>query len=106
MYCFIFINILKLMAKFILTETQLKKLQEQGLNSVAMDLDIYTQPMQVDSSNGNEDVEQTVEEIMLKLQELLAMFKTGKKLHPELQGRLDKNLDDINNNFENIKYEE
>ena len=94
------------MAKYILTESQLKKLQEQGGNAVAMDLDIYSQPMKVDTSNGNEDVEETVEDIMSKLQELLAMFKTGKKLHPELQGRLDKNLDDINKNFENIKYEE
>jgi ribosome-associated translation inhibitor RaiA len=94
------------MAKYILTESQLKKLQEQGSNSAAMDLDIYVQPMEIDSSNGNEDVEETVQEIMSKLEELLAMFKTGKKLHPELQGRLDKNLDDINKNFENIKYQE
>jgi ribosome-associated translation inhibitor RaiA len=94
------------MAKYILTESQLKKIQEQGSNSAAMDLDIYVQPMQVDSSNGNEDVAETVEEIMSKLQELLSMFKTGKKLHSELKRRLDKNLDDINKNFENIKYQE
>ena len=75
------------MRKIILTESQIKKLTEQGLNSVAMDLDIYTQPTQIDTNNGNLDVEETIENIITKLEEVLSMFKTGKKVHPELKNR-------------------
>jgi uncharacterized protein Yka (UPF0111/DUF47 family) len=52
------------------------------------------------------DVEDTVENIISKLQEVLAMFKTGKKVHPELKDRFFEILDKINSNFENIKYED
>jgi len=94
------------MSKIILTESQIKKLTEQGGNSVAMDLDIYTQPTQTDTNNGNLDVEETIENIIAKLEEVLSMFKTGKKVHPELKSRFFGILDDINLNFENIKYED
>lgn len=94
------------MRKIILTESQIKRLTEQGGNAVAMDLDIYTQPTQIDTNNGNLDVEETIENIMLKLEEVLSMFKTGKKVHPELKNRFFAILDDINLNFENIKYED
>ena len=46
------------------------------------------------------------ENIILKLEEVLSMFKTGKKVHPELKNRFFGILDDINLNFENIKYED
>jgi hypothetical protein len=94
------------MRKIILTESQLKRLTEQGGNSVAMDLDIYTQPMKIDTNNGNLDVEETVDTIISKLQEVLAMFKSGKKVHPELKNRFFEILDKINSNFEDIKYED
>lgn len=106
MFGFIFINILKIMSKIILTESQLKRLIETGSNSAAMDLDIYTQPIQVDTDNGNGDVEDTIDDIISKLQELSSMFKTGKKTHPELKNRLFGILDSINSNFEDIKYED
>ena len=44
------------MLKVIITENQYKKLVESGSNTVAMDLDIYTQPMRTDTDNGNLDV--------------------------------------------------
>jgi hypothetical protein len=94
------------MSKIILTESQVKRLIEQGGNFSAMDLDIYTQPTKIDTNNGNLDVEDTVENIISKLQEVLAMFKTGKKVHPELKDRFFEILDKINSNFENIKYED
>ena len=94
------------MLKVIITESQYKKLMERGSNSVAMDLDIYTQPTKIDTNNGNLDVEETIENIIAKLEEVLAMFKTGKKVHPELKNRFFGILDDINLNFENIKYED
>lgn len=94
------------MGKIIITESQFQKLMETGSNSVAMDLDIYTQPMTVDTSNGNENVEETVDEIISKLKELSSMFETGLKVHPELKSRLFGILDDINSNYEQIKYQD
>ena len=94
------------MGKFIISETQLKKLLESGAgsNSVAMDLDIYTQPIQYDTDNGNQDEEGAVQDVIDKLQELLSMFKSGKKVNSNQRNKIFKNLDDINSNFESIKY--
>jgi hypothetical protein len=94
------------MGKFIITEKQLKKILETtaGSNSVAMDLDIYTQPTNYDTNNGNLDEEEAVQDVIDKLQELLSMFKSGKKVNSDQRNKIFKNLDDINSNFENIKY--
>jgi hypothetical protein len=92
------------MGKIIITEKQLKRLLETGSNSVAMDLDIYTQPTNYDTDNGNLDEEGAVQDVIDKLQELLSMFKSGKKVNSHQRNTIFKNLDDINSNFENIKY--
>jgi len=94
------------MLKVIITESQYKKLMESGSNSVAMDLDIYTQPMQIDTDNGNIDVIDASEEIIDSLEELISMFKGGKKTRPELKNKIYKGLDDIKNAYSEIKYEE
>jgi hypothetical protein len=94
------------MLKVIITESQYKKLLETGSNSVAMDLDIYTQPMQTDTDNGNIDVIDASEEIIDSLEELISMFKGGKKTRPELKNKLYKGLDDIKNAHSEIKYED
>jgi hypothetical protein len=94
------------MLKVIITESQYKKLMERGSNSVAMDLDIYTQPMQTDTDNGNIDVIDASEEIIDSLEELISMFKGGKKTRPELKNKIYKGLDDIKNAYSEIKYEE
>jgi hypothetical protein len=94
------------MLKVIITESQYKKLLERGSNSVAMDLDIYTQPMQTDTDNGNIDVIDASEEIIDSLEELISMFKGGKKTRPELKNKIYKGLDDIKNAYSEIKYEE
>ena len=52
----------------IIKESQLIKLME-----TAMDLDIYVQPKNFSASNGNEDLEGTIEDSIQKLQELLIM---------------------------------
>lgn len=93
------------MKKILITEKQLKKLVETGSNSAAMDLDIYVQPVTYDTSNGNEDEENAVEQIIDKLQELLSMFKSGKKVNSQQKNEIFKELDSINSNFENIKYQ-
>jgi len=94
------------MLKVIITEKQYKKLVESGSNSVAMDLDIYTQPMQTDTDNGNIDVIDASEEIIDSLEELISMFKGGKKTRPELKNKIYQGLDDIMNAYSEIKYEE
>jgi hypothetical protein len=94
------------MSKIILTESQLKRLIETGSNSVAMDLDIYSQPMTTHTDNGNLDVEDAVEDIISKMEELKSMLKAGKQVHPELKNRIFAGLDQINNAFSNIKYED
>ena len=72
------------MLKVIITENQYKKLVESGSNTVAMDLDIYTQPMRTDTDNGNLDVIDASEEVIDSLEELISMFKGGKKTRPEV----------------------
>lgn len=94
------------MGKIILTETQLQKLVEWGSNSVAQDLDRYTQPITVDTDNGNEDIEDTIQDIMDKLQELSSMFKSGKKVRPELKSKFYGIFDDITSSFDDVKYQD
>lgn len=62
------------MSSIIITNTQLVKLVE-----TAMDLDIYVQPINQPFSNGNQDVVDSLDEMIDKSQELKSMFETGKK---------------------------
>jgi len=94
------------MLKVIITESQYKKLMERGSNSVAMDLDIYTQPMQTDTDNGNIDVIDASEEIIDSLEELISMFKGGKKTRPAFKNKIYQGLDNIKSAYSEIKYEE
>lgn len=93
------------MHKVIITESQYKRLFETGSNSVAMDLDIYTQPMQTDTDNGNIDVIDATEDIIDNLEELVAMFKTGKKTPEQTKRKLYKALDDLKDTHSEIKYD-
>ena len=94
------------MLKVIITEKQYKKLVEYAPNGVAMDLDIYTQPMQTDTDNGNIDVIDASEEVIDSLEELISMFKGGKKTRPEVKDLIYKGLDGIKKAHSEIKYEE
>jgi peptidoglycan hydrolase CwlO-like protein len=69
-----------------------------------MDLDIYSQPSQIDTNNGNLDAEETVEDIISKLEELLYMLKSGKKINTNSKSEIYKTFDNINKTFSNIKY--
>jgi len=91
------------MAKIILTESQLKRLVETGSNSAAMDLDIYSQPMNFSSGDENLDVEESSEEIIDKLKELISMFNSGKKVDSTLKLKIHKSLDDVNDIYDKIK---
>lgn len=89
------------MSSIIITEKQLVKLIE-----TAMDLDIYVQPKNFSASNGNEDLENTLDESIQKLEELKSMFKTGKKISGETENYFNKILDDLNKLYENVKYQD
>ena len=91
------------MTKFIIKESQYQKILEQG---VAMDLDIYSQPMTTASDNGNSDIEGAVDDIISKMDELRSMLKSGKRIQPESKTQIFRNLDQINQTFSNIKYKE
>ena len=93
------------MSKYILTKLQYQKLVEQASNTAAIDLDIYSQPMTTSSDNGNSDIEDAVNDIISKMDELMSMLKSGKQIHTELKTRIFHNLDEINKTFSNIKYE-
>lgn len=83
------------MAKIILTENQLRRLVETGSNSAAMDLDIYIQPVHFDTSTGNESMEESIDEIVHKLQEIKSSFKTGKKTKQNVKTRIFQILDNL-----------
>jgi dihydroorotase len=94
------------MSKYIITNLQYQKLVEQSSNTSAMDLDIYSQPMTTSSDNGNSDVEDAVDDIISKMNELRSMLKSGKPIHTESKTQIFRNLDQINQTFSNIKYED
>lgn len=86
------------MKKILIKESELIKLIE-----TAMDLDIYSQEPNVSTGGPNKDAEQSVEDIISKLKELLNMLQSGKKVDTSLKSKIYKNLDDLNSTFEEIK---
>jgi hypothetical protein len=88
------------MSKIILKESELIKLIE-----VAMDTDIYNQTMDTPVGSPNVDEGQAIEEIIEKLKELLSMVKTGKKMRTDTRTGIFRNLDQLNQTYQNIKYD-
>ena len=86
------------MRKILIKESELIKLIE-----TAMDLDIYSQEPNVSTGSPNDDAEQSVEEIISKLKELLNMLQSGKKVDSSLKQKIYNNLDSLNSTFEEIK---
>ena len=76
------------MKKIILKESELVKLIE-----TAMDLDIYVQPVDYDTNNGNLDVEDSINTILEKLKELLYIIKQGKKIDTQTKQNIFKQQD-------------
>lgn len=93
------------MSKIIISESQYRRLIETGSNSAAMDLDIYTQPMAVDTSNGNEEVDNSLYDMISKMKELKNMFETGKKVPIELENEIFSIHDKFKEVFDLIKQE-
>lgn len=87
------------MSEIIISKKQLKRLIE-----TAMDLDIYVQPKSFDTSNGNEDIETSLKDMISMLQELQNMFQTGKKIFPEQKTSLYKSVDELEKIYNEIKF--
>ena len=92
------------MSQILITEKQFRRLIETGSNSAAMDLDIYTSTYNQPSDNGNLDSEETMQNIIDSLSELLTMVKTGKKMSPQSKTDLARAFDYIKKTYSNIKY--
>lgn len=87
------------MNNFIIKESQLKFLLETGSNSAAMDLDIYVQPVHHDTSNGNEDIIDTIEETISYLNQLSYDLSGGKEMSEEQKNVFFGILDQLKSNF-------
>jgi hypothetical protein len=87
------------MNNFIIKESQLKFLIETGSNSAAMDLDIYVQPVEHDTSNGNENIIDSIEETISYLNQLSYQLKNGQEMSEEQKSKFFGILDDLRFNF-------
>ena len=93
------------MAKYIISESQYQKILETGAANAAMDLDIYIQQIDRDTSHGNENVIDSIDNMNSKLEELKSMFSGGKKVPLELKNKIFKLDDDLNNVYTQITSE-
>lgn len=91
------------MKKILITKEQYNRLFETGSNSAAMDLDIYVQPVDYTTDNGNLSVEDSIEDSIEKLKELNSLFKGGKKTKSSTKNNLFKILDRVNKVYDETK---
>lgn len=88
------------MCKIIIKESHLIKLIE-----TAMDLDRYVQNVRYSTDNGNKDIENSTEEVVERLKELLNMFKSGKKVNFTSLSKFHGVLDQLNDLYDDMKYD-
>lgn len=91
------------MRTIVITEKQYKRLVETGSNSAAMDLDIYVQPVEYDTSNGNQNLEDSMEDVIGKLKELNSLFKFGKKIDQATKSEVFGVVDKLNSIYNKTK---
>lgn len=88
------------MVKIIIKESELLKLIE-----TAMDTDIYNQTMDTSVGSPNSDESDAIEDVIDRLKELLSMLKTGKKMRTDTRTQIFRNLDQLNQTYNKIKYD-
>lgn len=91
------------MSKIIITTEQYQRLFETGAANAAMDLDIYVQPVHYDTSHGNENLEDSIEEIIDNLKELNSIFKVGKEIKSSTKNKIFKVVDDLKRVYDETK---
>lgn len=87
--------------KVILTESELIHLLE-----TAMDLDIYSQINSFSSGNGNEDLNDAINQILDNFNELLYLTKSGKEISQSQKNDIYQVYDIVKNIYNQIKYSE
>lgn len=93
------------MSKIIITERQYKRLVETGAANAAMDLDIYVQPVERDTSHGNEGLIDSIDDMVSILEELKNDFKTGKKIKSSMKNHIFSTNDMLRKIYDSIKSE-
>jgi hypothetical protein len=88
------------MKEIIINQAQLTKLLE-----TAMDTDIYNQTMDTSVGSPNGDESDAIEDVIERLEELLSMLKTGKKMRTDTRTQIFRNLDQLNQTYNRIKYD-
>lgn len=91
------------MKKILITKEQYQRLFETGAANAAMDLDIYVQPVNYDTSTGNENLEDSIEEIVGKLKELNSLFNVGKKVKSSTKNKIFKVVDQLKSVYDETK---
>ena len=91
------------MKTVLITEKQYKRLLETGSNSVAMDLDIYVQPVNYNTNTGNSNLEDSIDEVINKLKELNSLFKVGKKINTDVKNKIFSVADEVNSIYDVTK---
>jgi hypothetical protein len=91
------------MSKIVITKEQYQRLFETGAANAAMDLDIYVQPVNYDTSTGNENMEDSIEEIIDNLKELNSLFKVGKKIKSSTKNKIFQAVDVLKNVYDSAK---
>jgi hypothetical protein len=88
------------MKEIIINQAQLTKLLE-----TAKDTDIYNQTMDTSEGSPNGDESDAIEDVIERLEELLSMLKTGKKMRTDTRTQIFRNLDQLNQTYNRIKYD-
>ena len=91
------------MSKIIITKEQYQRIFETAAANAAMDLDIYVQPVHFDTSTGNENVQDSIEEIIDNLKELNSIFKVGGKVKSSTKNKIFKVVDDLKSVYDETK---
>ena len=76
------------------------------LFETAMDLDIYVQPVDYSTSSGNDDLIDSIDDNISKLNELRQMFKTGKTISTESKGDFFNLTNKINKIYDQTKFQD
>lgn len=85
------------MPKYLMSERQVKLLTETGSNSAAMDLDRYVQPVHFDTSNGNEGMIESIDEMIERLKEIKFSLEYNKEPKNYIRVEIFRLSDEVKN---------